>query len=259
MTSTRIRAALYLALLTASVAACAPPAARGLHNEVRPNDDPLQRVNRKVFWFNDQVDEHVLEPVARGWHWIAPAPVERSVANFFVNVRSPIVVANDLLQGKPKNAASDVARFVVNTTVGVAGFFDYATPLGLPQHVEDFGQTLGWWGLPAGPYLVLPLLGPSNPRDVVGLIADSAANIPAWFLDWWILVPPRVAEAVNTRALLLRQVDEAKRASFDYYVFLRDAYAQRRNALVNDRTEGTNIDQEELYYPQVDVPAQSTQ
>ena len=111
-------------------------------------------MNRKVFWFNDRLDVYVLEPVAKGWNHVASKPVQRSVSNFFTNLRSPIVVVNDLLQGKVKNGASDVGRFAVNTTIGVLGFFDRATPLGLEQHVEDFGQTLGWWGVPAGPYLV---------------------------------------------------------------------------------------------------------
>jgi len=249
-TSTRMGAALCLTLLCLGAAACGPPAGRGLHNDVRAEYDPLQPLNRKVFWLNDKVDTYVLAPVARGWDRIAPDPVERSVANFFSNIRTPIVVGNDLLQGKLKDGASDVARFAVNTTVGVAGFFDYATPLGLPRHVEDTGQTLGWWGLPAGPYLVIPLLGPSNIRDAVGLAGDSAMSIAPWFVDWWILAVARAGEAVNTRALLLEQVEEAKRASFDYYVFVRNAYAQRRNALVNDRAEGTSIDQEELYHPE---------
>jgi phospholipid-binding lipoprotein MlaA len=104
--------------------------------------------------------------------------------------------------------------------------------------------------LPAGPYLVIPLLGPSNVRDAAGLAGDSAMAVAPWFVDWWILGAGRVAEAVNARALLLEQVEEAKRASFDYYVFVRNAYAQRRNALVNDRAEGSAIDQEELYHPE---------
>ncbi len=250
MSSTRIRAALCVVALTVGLAACGPPAARGLHNEARTDYDPLQPLNRKIFWFNDHVDQYLLEPVARGWDRIAPDVVERSVSNFFVNLRSPLVVLNDLLQAKPKDAASDVGRFAVNTTVGVVGFFDYATPLGLPQHAEDFGQTLGWWGLPAGPYLMLPLLGPSNVRDTIGIAGDSASAIAPWFVSWWMLVPPRIGEAVNARALLLQQVEEAKRASFDYYVFVRDAYLQRRNAQMNDRASGGNDEQEdELYHP----------
>jgi phospholipid-binding lipoprotein MlaA len=253
MISTRIRAALLVAVLATGLAACAPPAARGIrYAQARSNYDPLQPMNRKVFWFNDKVDVYVLEPVAKGWNRVAPKPVQRSVSNFFTNLRSPIVVVNDVLQGKVKNGASDVGRFAVNTTVGVLGFFDYATRLGLEQHVEDFGQTLGWWGLPPGPYLVIPIIGPSNPREAVGLIGDSAASVLPWFVQWEILLGARAVDLVNTRALLLQQVDEAKRASFDYYVFVRNAYLQRRNALVNDSVGGTNLDQEELYHPEID-------
>lgn len=252
MAATRIRAALSIAILAVGLAACGPPAARGGRVEARPDYDPLQPLNRKVFWFNDHVDAYVLEPVARGWDHVAPERVQRSVSDFFTNLRSPIVIVNDVLQGKVTNGASDLGRFAINTTVGVAGFLDYATPLGLPQHAEDFGQTLGWWGVPPGPYLVIPLLGPSNPRDAVGLVADSAASVTPWFVRWDILFGARVAETINIRALLLQQVEEAKRASFDYYVFVRNAYLQRRNALVNDRAEGTNLDQEELYHPEMD-------
>lgn len=262
MSPIRVRTALCLVALTAActvgLTACGPPASRGLHTEARTDYDPWQPLNRKIFWFNDHVDRYVLEPVARGWDWIAPDVVERSVSNFFVNLRAPIVVLNDLLQAKPKNAASDVGRFAVNTTVGVVGFFDYATPLGMPQHSEDFGQTLGWWGLPAGPYLVLPVFGPSNIRDTVGIVGDSAASVPGWFVSWWILLPPRIGEAVNTRALLLKQVEEAKRAAFDYYVLVRDAYLQRRNAQLNDIAPGSRSGTEEgedLYHPDVTPPA----
>jgi phospholipid-binding lipoprotein MlaA len=257
------RAALCLAVLAAGLAACGPPATRGRLVQVRTDYDPLQPLNRKVFWFNDQLDVRVLAPVAKGWNRIAPDPVQRSLSNFFVNLRSPIVIVNDVLQGKVKNGASDFGRFAVNTTVGVVGFFDYATPLGLAQHVEDFGQTLGWWGLPPGAYLVIPLLGPSNPRDVVGLMVDSVTNVTSWFAPWDVLAVARVADTINTRALFLQQVDEAKRASFDYYVFVRDAYQQRRNALVNDRAGGTKIDtqafyvpeaNDDLYHPNLDEP-----
>jgi len=253
MISTRTRTALVVATLAVLATACAPPAARGWHHvEAKTDYDPLQPMNRKVFWFNDKVDTYVLEPVAKGWDAIAPKPVERSVSNFFTNLRSPIVVANDLLQGKLRNGTKDTVRFLINTTIGVAGFFDRATPLGLEQHVEDLGQTLGWWGLPPGPYLVIPIIGPSNPRDGVGLIGDSFANGLSWFVPWYVLLGVRGVELVNTRAVLLDTIDQAKQSSFDYYVFVRNAYLQRRNALLNDSVGGSNLDQEELYHPNMD-------
>ncbi len=209
--------------------------------------DPLERMNRKIFWFNDKVDVYVLEPVATGWDWLAPDPVQRSVRNFFVNLRFPIVTVNDLLQGKLQHGAVDVARFVVNTTLGVAGFLDPASELGLTENVDDFGQTLGWWGVPPGPYLVLPLLGPSNPRDTGGLVADYAASVLPFFVNSWILLGTTTVNVVNTRSLLLTEVSDAKAAAIDYYALVRNAYIQRRQALVNDSPDVESEMQENLY------------
>ena len=202
-----------------------------------PEHDPIEGFNRKIFWFNDRLDVYVLEPAARGWDWIAPDRVQRSASNFFVNLRFPIVTVNDLLQAKAKNGASDVGRFAVNTTFGVLGLFDPATDWGFEQHTEDFGQTLGWWGVPPGPYLVLPLIGPSNPRDTVGLVADSAAGVTSFFVDQFILLGAKVTETINYRSMVIEEIASAKSTSFDYYSFVRNAYFQRRNALVNDSTE----------------------
>jgi len=201
-----------------------------------------------MFWFNDHVDTYVLAPVATGWSKVAPTRVRTSVSNFFTNLRFPIVTANDLLQWKPKAAGVDVARFGVNTTVGVLGFFDPASGWGLERHDEDFGQTLAVWGVPTGPYLVIPLLGPSDIRDAGGLCVDTALSVTPWFVDSWILVAASVTDAVNTRSLLLNEVREAKRSSFDYYSFVRNAYLQRRRALVTDTATPGVEQQEELYY-----------
>ena len=145
--------------------------------DVGTERDPLECVNRKIFWFNDKVDVYVLAPVARGWEKVSPHCVRTSVSNFFGNLRFPIVTVNDLLQGKVKDGASDVGRFGVNTTVGVLGLFDPASGWGLVKHDEDFGQTLGVWGVPPGAYLVLPLLGPSDPRDAAGFAVDYALSV----------------------------------------------------------------------------------
>ncbi len=199
--------------------------------------DPIEKVNRGIFWFNDHADMYVLEPTARVWHRALPDPVETSIANFFSNLRFPVVTVNDLLQGKPKPAAVDVARFMVNTTFGVAGFFDPASGWGLVRHNEDFGQTLGVWGVGPGPYLVLPLFGPSNVRDTSGLVVDYVLSVYPWAVDSWVLLPVGAVSAVNTRAQILQEVEDAKQASLDYYVFVRNAYYQRRIALVNDQQE----------------------
>ena len=236
-------------LAAALLAACGPPAAPGDAGAAYRTDyDPIERVNRKVFWFNDTVDTHVLVPVATAWDRVTPDRVQTSVANFFTNLRFPIVLLNDLLQGKVRDGASDFARFAFNTVYGVGGFFDPASGWGLPQHSEDFGQTLGWWGVGPGPYLVLPLLGPSNPRDTVGLIVDGAASVTSYFVGQYILIGARVVDTVNTRALVLEQVRQAKQASVDYYTFLRNAYFQRRAALVSDRVGSSGETDESLYH-----------
>ncbi len=213
--------------------------------------DPLEGFNRKMFWFNDKVDVYVLAPVASGWEKVSPRCVRTSVSHFFGNLRFPIVAVNDLLQGKLKASASDVGRFGVNTTVGVLGFFDPASHWGLIEHHEDFGQTLGVWGVPPGPYLVLPLLGPSDPRDAAGFAVDYALAVTPFFIEEYILVGARVVDTVNERSFVLKQVEDAKASAFDYYTFVRNAYLQRRRALVRDLADTTEENQQ-LYYPEFD-------
>jgi phospholipid-binding lipoprotein MlaA len=236
--------------LVSSVAAETAPAAAG-----RAEGDPIEGVNRKIFWFNDTLDVWVLEPVARGWKRITPSRVRRSVANFFENVRTPIIAVNDLLQWKPVASASDVGRFGVNTTVGILGLFDPASGWGLEKHDEDFGQTLGVWRVPPGPFLTLPLLGPSNVRDTVALVVDSALTVYPFFIEGlYVLVPTgaRGVDTVNFRSGILNEVEDAKKSSLDYYAFVRNAYAQRRDALVHDRTDVSAEDQQDLYHPDFD-------
>jgi phospholipid-binding lipoprotein MlaA len=212
--------------------------------------DPLEGFNRKIFWFNDHLDMYVLEPVAKGWDFVLPRRVETSISNFFWNLHFPVDTVNALLQGKFKVAGSDVGRFLVNTTIGVAGFFDPATSFGLELHWEDFGQTLGWWGVRPGPYLMLPILGPSDFRDGAGLIADTAASITPFFVDTYILLGARTVDIVNTRALYLDTIRKAKESAFDYYTFVRNAYLQRREGLVNDQETPPETSQEDLYHPE---------
>ena len=221
--------------------------------DVGTERDPLECVNRKIFWFNDKVDVYVLAPVARGWEKVSPHCVRTSVSNFFGNLRFPIVTVNDLLQGKVKDGASDVGRFGVNTTVGVLGLFDPASGWGFVKHDEDFGQTLGVWGVPPGAYLVLPLLGPSDPRDAAGFAVDYALSVTPFFIDEAILWGAQVADTVNARSFVLKQVEDAKASAFDYYVFVRNAYLQRRRALVRDLAETSAEESEELYHPEFDL------
>ena len=236
--------AVALALGATALPARAEPADDG-----DPADhDPIQGFNRKIFWFNDGADVYVLEPVAKGWHYVMPDRVETSVSSFFSNLRFPVNFMNNLLQGKVGPAVIDVGRFAVNTTIGIGGLFDPATSWGLARHNEDFGQTLGYWGVPPGPYLVLPLLGASNPRDTAGLPVDYAFSVTPFFLSsfWW--TGAGVVNIVNARAQIIDEVQQAKAASVDYYVFVRNAYYQRRIALVNDRQEeGGHAPTNDLY------------
>jgi phospholipid-binding lipoprotein MlaA len=236
---------LALTLLAASLSACAgrqPP---------QPDYDPWEPFNRKIFSFNDKLDVYALEPVARGWDYVMPDRVERALSHFFNNLRFPIVFANDLLQGKPHAAAETWARFEINTLGGL-GFFDWAADLGLPPQDEDFGQTLGVWGIAPGPYLVLPFLGPSNPRDTVGLGADAAFTVYLYFIPIpWISVAATGINIINDRALFLDVVERAKEASLDYYVFVRNAYVQRRWKLINDTLTTTPDEEDNLYNEEI--------
>lgn len=232
--------ALALAVCTASLAAA---------EEV---SDPIEPVNRGIFWFNDQADIYVLEPTAQGWDYVLPDRMQTAVGNFFDNVRFPVIMINNLLQGKFIAASSDVGRFVVNTTIGVVGFFDPATDYGLERHDEDFGQTLGYWGIPPGPYLVAPLFGPTNVRDGVGRIADTFTAIYPVFAAIQYTIGATAVNTINFRSQVLDEVQEAKEASLDYYVFVRNAYDQRRRTLIRDQPEVSAEVEEDLYFGEFD-------
>jgi phospholipid-binding lipoprotein MlaA len=241
MTPTRLIAAfLAIALLGAS-SGCAS------RQPARLDYDPFESVNRKVFWFNDKADVYVLEPVAKGWDFVVPDPVQNSISRFFNNLSFPVVFLNSALQAKPHAAATELARFMANTTFGLAGFFDPATSWGMERQEEDTGQTLGVWGIPAGPYLVLPFLGPSNPRDAVGFAGDSVMGIYMFFIIPYVTMGSTAVQIVNFRAGVLDDVRSAKQASLDYYVFVRNAYLQHRDALIEDSVVKTEAEQEDLY------------
>ncbi len=215
-----------------------------------PVSDPLERMNRGIFWFNDGLDRYFLEPLATGWDWVMPDAVQRSLRRFYDNSRFPITFTNNVLQLKPNGAASELFRFLINTSVGLGGFFDPATALGLNAYREDFGQTLGYWGVPQGPYLVLPLLGPSNPRDGIGLAVDSAARVYPWFLPFWINAAITAPDLVNRRALNIETIDAEREAAFDWYSAGRNAYVQLRRNQVHDREEEPEGDSDDdLYFP----------
>lgn len=236
-----------IAALAAGFLAATAPAASAQSNV---NEDPWEGFNRPVFWFNDQVDVYFLEPVARGYDWVMPEFLQDCISNFFENIRVPINTTNALLQGKPREAGVAVGRFLFNTTVGFAGFFDPAqSELGLEPVNEDFGQTLGRWGIGSGPFLVLPLIGPSTPRDAVGLGVDGALALYQWFVPAVATLATRGTQIVNGRASVLEQVEASRASALDYYVFVRNAYLQYRQNLIED--QGTRTD-EDLYQLDVD-------
>lgn len=195
------------------------------------NPDPWESFNRKIYAFNDVADRYFLKPVAKGYQWITPQFLEDGIHRIFSNLGEVSNILNSLLQAKFKNSAVDTGRLLINSTVGLLGFFDVATKMGLEPHAEDFGQTLGYWGLNSGPYIVLPLLGPRNVRDGFGGVADTFTN-PVGYIDH---VPTRNqvmgVGVIDMRAQLLQSEELI---TGDRYIFIRDAYLQRREFLVRD-------------------------
>ncbi len=234
-----------LLLVGCATAPSGAPAAAG--NGDPAMHDPWERMNRGTFAFNEGLDRWFLEPVATGWDFVMPDPVETAIQHFFRNLNFPVVFVNDLLQAKPIAAVEDFGRFLVNSTAGVAGFFDPATFLGMPESDEDFGQTLGVWGVPAGPYLVLPVFGPSNPRDTGGLVVDTATRAYTFFLPWYVNLSTTAVRTVNERSRLLETIREERKAAFDFYVAVRNAYVQHRDNQVGDRQPKSEESDDDLY------------
>lgn len=205
-------------------------------------NDPWEGWNRGAYSFNDTLDKAIIKPVAKGYDWITPEPVNQGVTNFFSNMNDIGVTINDFLQFKLAQGGMDASRFLINTTVGVVGIFDVAKMIDLPKHNEDFGQTLGYWGVPSGNYLVLPFFGSSSPREVAGLVGDALFNP----LTYTFIAPGAAAvsaaatgakavDVTDTRSDLMtteKIVDEA--SGEDRYAFIKNSYQQKRKHLVND-------------------------
>jgi len=204
------------------------------------NKDPLEGVNRGIYKFNDVADKAVFKPVATVYKNVAPTPVRKGFNNFFNNLGSITTVLNDLLQLKFADAFTDAGRFIINSTFGLAGFIDVAGMDNIPNRKEDFGQTLGHWGVGNGPYLVLPFLGASTVRDTTGLVFDTVTTDPITYThnigEIRLHNQLRAAQFLDKRTELLDAKDIVDDASLDPYAFMRDAYLQRRETLVNDGT-----------------------
>ena len=196
--------------------------------------DPLEPLNRGIYQFNDAVDKALIKPVAQGYREVLPQPVRTGVGNFFSNIDDALVVFNDLLQFKLTQAVGDFHRVLWNSTLGIAGLFDVSSAIGFEKHNEDFGQTLGYWGIGNGPYLMLPILGPSSLRDTLGRVADWQIDPLTNYYDVPVRNTASVVKLEDVRARLLETDKVLDEAALDPYVFVRDAYLQRRRALVYD-------------------------
>lgn len=212
---------------------------------VANKDDPWKSFNKGVQTFNDTVDKAVLKPVAEGYDYVMPTYGRQGMTNFFNNMSDIGVFTNAALQGKFEQSSEDAGRFLVNTTLGVGGLVDVGTMMGLNKHEEDFDQTLAVWGVPSGPYLVLPLFGPSSPRGTLGLIGDAALNpltYSGYFLSTQASIGVGAAKTINTRANYLKAEKIASEAMLDRYEFFKNAYRDQRNYLIHDG----NVESEDI-------------
>ncbi len=239
MRATPIRIALLVACL-AWLAGCAtlPP------DTQRSPRDPWERVNRTTYKFNDGLDRAIVKPVAKGYVKVTPQPVRTGVTNFFDNLETPITMVNDLLQGQVKAFFNDTARLVLNSTLGIGGLFDPATRAGLDKNDRDFGQTLGVWGVKSGPYVVLPVLGPSDVRDAIGRGADDFANPRHYIKNNWVAWSMWGVRGVDNRSRLL-YADTLVQSAYDPYAFVRNAYLQHRDFKVSGGQSTQNQDDQE--------------
>ena len=208
------------------------------NNGYSSDNDPLEPMNRAIFGFNEIVDDNILEPVAKGYRYVTPDPVERSVSNFFNNLGEINTIINSALQMKLDKTITSSSRLAINSTVGVLGLFDVATSLGIQREREDFGQTLGFYGISSGPYLVLPFFGPSSFRDAPGFYADvmmEKSISPVYTeLHHEERQAIQATNVIDTRANLLKATKILDTAAKDKYIFLRESYLQRRAKLVTD-------------------------
>jgi phospholipid-binding lipoprotein MlaA len=216
------------AALLATLAGCATTTAD------RDPRDPWEGWNRKVQKLNDTLDDYVMKPVAKGYKAVTPSILDQGITNFYNNVEDVGVIGNDVLQFKVRQTGQDIGRFLVNSTVGLGGMVDVASKMNLPKHNEDLDQTLGVWGIPSGPYLVLPVIGPSSPRGVVGVAGDSMSNPINWVSPVVYPWTTGALRIVDQRADLLSATRIIDEASVDRYEFIRNAFFQQRNYLIHD-------------------------
>jgi len=230
-------------LLSVSACVTLPP------NSPRSPQDPWESWNRGVYKVNVKLDHAIARPVARTYVRVVPQFIRTGVTNFFDNLDTPTVMINDALQGKFLAAGNDLGRFLLNTTVGIGGILDPATSAGMDKNNEDFGQTLGHWGVHPGPFVELPVLGPSDVRDAAGKVVDTYTNPKQYIKNTTISYGLYLPYLVDKRAALL-PLDETLKGVYDPYAFIRDAYLQRRAYLVSDG----KVTEEPLVDPEADIP-----
>ena len=232
----------------------------------KANPDPWEPMNRGTFAFNEFADEWVVSPVARAWRFVLPNVVETGIDNFFENARSPVDVLNNVLQGELEEGYFQSWRFVLNSTFGIAGFIDVASLAGWPDHPEDFGLTLGTWGVAQGPYLVLPVLGASSVRDTVGMGVDATAAAYTYFVPFYVPIAARAVDLLNQRAIFFDEIAQSREEAFDFYVFVRNAYLQNRERRLSRGPAGgkrdapirTSQEDDDLYYFDEDAEDEDT-
>jgi phospholipid-binding lipoprotein MlaA len=222
----RIFATLAAVAAGLCLSACSTPSPNAL-----ANNDPYEATNREIFDLNQMIDQWTLRRTAQAYTYMVPEPVRNSVHNALTNLDLPVTFVNDVLQGERKRAGQTVSRFAVNSTLGVAGLFDVASRMGIPEHSEDFGQTLAVWGVGEGSYLVLPLLGPAPPRDAVGHTADFFFD-PSIYIRikqhlWWA-IGRKYLTLLDLRARNMETLDDIERNSLDFYAATRNLYRQYR-------------------------------
>jgi phospholipid-binding lipoprotein MlaA len=239
---TRIRSRFFvLALASVLLVGCATapnsndPEAVAEFQEI---NDPGEPTMRAIFAFNQALDKSVLKPVANVYRNVAPEKMRTGVHNFLNNLRTPVIFFNDVLQGEFRRAIATLVRFLINSTVGILGFSDTAADFGLEYHHEDFGQTLAVWNMPEGPYLMLPVFGPSNPRDAIGRVVDFFIDpLNMWAKnsdEEWTIYTRTAVDAVDFRALHYDTIDDLEKSSLDFYAAVRSLYRQRRNDEINN-------------------------
>lgn len=258
------RLLVMIAVLLGSLAGCAtrPPASDPeALADYRETNDPLEPTNRAIYAFNNAIDNAVLKPVAQGYRYAVPAPVRGGIHNILANLSTPVQFSNDVLDGKPRRAGDTTMRFLINSTVGVLGFFDVAKNWGYPDHDTDFGMTMALWGLPAGPYLFLPVFGPSDPRDAVGLGVNTAMDPFTWVgqgaavraLDWSRFT----VNGVDQRERHLDDIDSVKKTALDPYATFRSLYRQHRTSQIEDARNDKRATIP-VWFPQFATPDQVT-